>query len=219
MVAGLASAADKRKYAKPKAPAVLSDSELEAVYIDDGLGARVIDAIPEDMFRQGWRFVFDGIADEKEQKEKAQVYTDIFDNLKLKTKLSLAHKWARLYGGAVVLLGALDGQTLDKPLKPKNIRHFDALRVIDRSDISFFQIRFQLDPLQPRYGLPELYPVRFEGAGGAEETRFVHHSRILEIHGKLVPEGAAGRLTREQRYWGVSDPLYWGKATSFRGRI
>lgn len=205
LITGLASAADKRKYTKSKLSAILTDDELEGIYIDDGLGARIIDAIPDDMFRQGWQFVFDDIVDEKARKEKAQIYIDIFDTIKLKTKLNLAHKWARLYGGSVVLLGALDGQSLDMPLKPKSIRHFDTLRVIDRSDIEFFQIKFQLDPLQLRYGLPELYPIRFAGGNGAQETRFVHHSRIIEVHGKVVPEGATSRLTREQRYWGLSE--------------
>lgn len=205
IITGLASAADKRKYTKATVSAILTDDELEAIYIDDGLGARIIDAIPDDMFRQGWRFVFDDIADEKKQQEKAQVYIDRFDNLKVKTKLNLAHKWARLYGGAVILLGALDGQSLDKPLNPQRIRSFDTLRVIDRSDIAFFDLKFQLDPLQPRYGLPEWYPIQFERAHGVQETRFVHHSRIIEVHGKLVPEGAAGLLTREQRYWGLSE--------------
>lgn len=205
IITGLTSAADKRRYTKAQSSAILTDDELEAIYIDDGLGARIIDAIPDDMFRQGWQFVFDDITDEKKQKEKAQKYIDIFDTLKLKTKLNLAYKWARLYGGAVVLLGALDGQAFDKPLNPKRIRYFDTLRVIDRSDIDFFSIQFQLDPLQPRYGLPVLYPIRFETGLGVQETRFVHFSRVLEVHGKIVPEGATGRLTREQRYWGLSE--------------
>ncbi|MDR2494673.1 MAG: DUF1073 domain-containing protein [Spirochaetaceae bacterium] len=204
VLTGLGGAADKRKYTTADPATVLDDNRLESVYIDDGLGTRIVDLLPDDMFRQGWRFIFDDVIDGIEHAAKAQLYIDIFDNLNLKTKLNHAFKWARLYGGAIVLLGALDGQTLDRRLNPKSIRSFDMLRVIDRSDIAFDRIKFQLDPMKERYGLPEWYPVRFETAAGSRETRFVHHSRVIEVHGKIVPEGMTRTLTGEQRYWGLS---------------
>jgi phage-related protein (TIGR01555 family) len=119
-------------------------------------------------------------------------------------KLNEGVTWARLYGGAVALIGALDGQELDKPLAPKRIRTFDNLRIIDRSDIQFDQIVFQLDPKKPRYGLPEFYPITFTLATGTTQVQNVHYSRIIEIHGNLVPAGATRQLTKEQRYWGIS---------------
>jgi phage-related protein (TIGR01555 family) len=119
------------------------------------------------------------------------------------SKLKEGFYWARLYGGAAILIGALDGQSLDAPLKPSRMKSFEYLKVIDRSDINFNSIIFQLDPEKPRYGLPEYYMIRFTEAQGSQRERKVHHSRIIEIHGSPIPSGAT-RYDREQRYWGVS---------------
>ena len=202
LVTGLGTAADKQRYTRITANGILADDELESLFIDDGLAAAIVKAIPDDMFREGWEYEFPG-ADEIESEKLADEYAAVLENIGAVQKIKEAFYWARLYGGAVILIGALDGKDLSSPLAPAGIRNFEYLRVIARSDIDFEKIIFQLEPTLPRYGLPELYPVNFVNHGGTQDTRNVHYSRVIEIHGEPVP-AAASRYGKEQRYWGVS---------------
>jgi len=203
---GLGTIADQSKQTKNRTGGILSDDELEDIFIDDGLGANIVKAIPDDMFREGWEYEFPD-DDEIKARELADEYDAIFENIDALSKIKKAFYWARLYGGAVIVIGALDGRKLEAPLNPKSIRTdgLEYLRVVDRSDITFHKITWQLDPYKPRYGLPEFYPIKspsMNGSGVSEEN-MVHYSRVIEIHGEPIPDGAT-RYTAEQRYWGLS---------------
>jgi phage-related protein (TIGR01555 family) len=202
VVTGLGSIADKHKHTHAAPSLLLTDEALEDIYIGDGLGTNIINGIPEDMFREGYTFDFPD-EDPIKAKEYTDGYKEILENIGTVSKVKEGFNWARLYGGAVILIGALDGQKLDAPLKVNRIRAFEYLRVIDRSDIEFNNIKFQDDPEKTRYGLPEFYPVRFTATQGTTQLQNVHYSRIIEIHGSAIPQGAT-RYNREQRYWGVS---------------
>jgi phage-related protein (TIGR01555 family) len=203
VASGLALAKDKNNYTHSTMGIILPDKELESIFIDDGLGSRIVKLLPDDMFREGWDYDFPE-KEEDDVKKIADIYMDVMETIGAVSKIKEGFYWARLHGGAVLLIGALDGQPLDAPLKPRRIRSFEYLRVIDRSDIEFSKIRFQFDPEKPRYGLPEFYPISFATPQGGTEVREVHHSRIIELHGSKVPAGATTLLSQEQRYWGLS---------------
>jgi phage-related protein (TIGR01555 family) len=93
---------------------------------------------------------------------------------------------------------------MDKPLDPRKIKSFEKLKILDRTEIEFSRIQFQLDPGQPRYGLPVYYPIKFETGSGAEKEKLVHYSRVLEIHGDTLPRKSAAALSADDRYWGIS---------------
>ncbi|GMO33843.1 MAG: DUF1073 domain-containing protein [Termitinemataceae bacterium] len=202
LVTGLGTAGDKKKHTRHKIDVILPDEELESIYISDGLGTRIVNLITSDMFRESWEYEFPEL-DEIDAKKLSEEYSSVMEIIGTDTKVQEGINWARLYGGAVILIGALDGQTLDKPLLPKRIRSIESLRVIDRSDIVFSDIDFQKDSQKPRYGLPEYYPIKFS-IGETSQTQRVHYSRIIEIHGTIIPAGATKQLQAEQRYWGVS---------------
>jgi len=204
LITGLGTSADKQKSSKNKLNIIMSDEELEDIFIGDGLGTNIVKAIPDDMFREGWDYEFPD-EDELRSKELKDEYDAVFENISAVSKIKEAFYWARLYGGAVILIGALDGKDLSQPLVAAKIRDngFEYLRVIDRSDIEFSKIIFQLDPTMPRYGLPELYPIKFINATGSHDIKNVHYSRVIEIHGDPIPAGA-DRYQREQKYWGLS---------------
>jgi phage-related protein (TIGR01555 family) len=203
-IIGLGGAADKRKFTHAKASPLLSDTELENIYMDDGLSARIVDLVPDDMFRKGWEFEFDDVESEDEKKVLAQVYIDAFDALNVKSQLNYGHKWARLYGGSLAIIGAVDGRGFDKEIVPKSIKEWDEIRIVDRSDLDFSLIKFQMDPLRPRYLKPEFYTIQFETGDGEMKDTLVHWSRVIELHGKAIPQGESSRLDRERRYWGLS---------------
>jgi phage-related protein (TIGR01555 family) len=203
IIAGIASAKDKNRYTHSTMGIILPDDELESIYADDGLGSRIVKLLPDDMFREGWDYDFPD-TEKREAKEIADAYNDVMETVSAVSKIKEGFYWSRLYGGAVILIGALDGQPLDAPLKPKRIRSIEYLRIIDRSYIEFSKICFQLDPEKPRYGMPEFYPISFVTPLGSTEIREVHYSRIIELQGSKVPAGATRLLSQEQRYWGLS---------------
>jgi phage-related protein (TIGR01555 family) len=210
IITGLGSAAAKAKYTKAAADGILSDDECENIYTDDGLGSRIVDLIPDDMFRKGWVYEFDDVESKDEQKELAQFYIDAMDDMNAKSQLNFGEKWGRLYGGAIGIIGALDGKGFDRPVVPKSIKEWDEIRIIDRSDLDFSKIMFQMDPKKKRYLKPESYSIKIETGNGASQEQTVHWSRVLEFHGKMVPQGSNRRLDRERRYWGLSvlQPAY-----------
>jgi phage-related protein (TIGR01555 family) len=204
LITGLNNAKTAKKRATHhRFDGLLQEQELESMFTEDGLAARIVKLLPDDMLREGWEYEFPEI-DEIKAKELTDDYDEVFEAIGAQTKLKLAFYWARLYGGAAVLIGAVDGQTMDKPLDPKKIKSLEKLKIIDRTEIEFSRIQFQLDPGLPRYGLPVYYPVKFDAGGGAEEEKLVHYTRILEIHGDTLPRKAAAALSADDRYWGIS---------------
>ena len=202
LVSGLGTAADKQRSTRALMSGIMTDEELEDIFVDDGLGTNIVKAIPDDMFREGWEYDFPD-DDEIESENLTDEYNAVLENIGAISKITEAFYWARLYGGAAILIGALDGKDLSQPLNPSRIKNIEYLKIIDRSDIEFSKIKFQLDPTLPRYGLPELYPIKFINSIGTEESKNVHYTRVIEIHGEPIPDGAT-RYGREQRYWGVS---------------
>ena len=53
LFSGLGTKADKKKSTHAVPTGFLFDAELETIYADDGVGARIIDLLPEDMMKQG----------------------------------------------------------------------------------------------------------------------------------------------------------------------
>lgn len=201
ILTGLGGKADKTKATKMSRSIILSDQELESIYMDDGIGSRIVDLLPEDMVRQGWKYDFANESSDVEQISRE--YDTIFEKIKLESKLAEAMKWARLYGGAVILIGALDGQELDKPIIPKKIKDIENLKIIPRPDIQYSQIKFQMDSSKPGFGEPEMYAIELR-IGDSYKIINVHKSRIIELHGISLPKSGTSYIPAEYRYWGIN---------------
>lgn len=200
LLTGLGTVADKSKHTRARNSAIISDIELEAIYADDGLGARIVDLLPEDMLKKGWHYEFEN---EKEDLENvSKKYDDILESIHIHDKLSEAFKWARLYGGAIIVIGAFDGQDLSQPLNIRRIKTFENLKVIPRPNIQFGTMQFQTDPKKPRFGEVEYYPISFK-VGDSYQMMKVHYSRVIEVHGIKVPYTGNSNILSEYRYWGL----------------
>jgi phage-related protein (TIGR01555 family) len=182
---------------------LLADHELESLFVEDGLAARIVKLLPDDMYREGWEYEFPEI-DELKAAEYSEAYAAIFEGISAVTKMKEAAYWNRLKGGAAILISVIDGMDMRAPLMPKKIRTFEKLKVLDRTGIDFINIQFQNDPTQPRYGLLVLYPVKFDIGRGIEGTQLVHFSRVIELHGDTLPKDSATSLSPERRFWGIS---------------
>ena len=198
---GLGTKADKSKTTKAVPNGFLLDVELQTIYADDGLGARVIDLLPDDMMRQGWKYKFTG--EKEEFEEKSKIYDEVFKNIGAEKKINQALKWARLYGGCLILLGVFDGEDLSEPLNLRKIKTFENLKIIPRNNIMYGTMEWQMNPELPHYGQVEYYPVTFY-IGREWKVVRVHWSRVIELHGIEIPSSEASVIPMEFRYWGIS---------------
>ncbi|EKT4497372.1 DUF1073 domain-containing protein, partial [Pseudomonas putida] len=115
------------------------------------------------------------------------------DRLQLPAMVSEATSWARLYGGAGILM--LTNQPLDKPLRPDRIKKGDLYRllVVDRFDMTAMDLN-QTNILAANYLQPEFYTI----SAGAQQIHWTHFARF-----------AGAKLPRRQRAqtqgWGDSE--------------
>lgn len=204
LITGLGSArTEKKAFTSHALSGIMTDRELESLFYEDGLAARIVKLLPDDMFREGWDYSFPKL-DDIAAASIAEQYAAVMEELGAQQKIKDAMTWKRLYGGAAILISAMDGLTPDQPLDPKRIRSIERLRVIERTEIEFENIIWQDDPTKPRYGLPEAYPVRFDTPGNkASQAMLVHHSRIIELHGDTLPRHSVTGVSAESRYWGI----------------
>ena len=204
LITGLNSAKTaKKRHTHHVFDSLLSDVELDSMFAEDGLAARIVKLLPDDMYREGWEYNFPDL-DEIQSKDLSEQYAAVFEDIDAMGKLKVATYWNRLKGGSAILISVIDGMDMSEPLNPKKISLFEKLRVLDRTEIDFTNIVWQNDPTKPRFGLPELYPVKFEYGKGLEGTQMVHYTRIIEMHGDVLPRRSENSLTQEQRFWGIS---------------
>jgi len=198
-----ASRTAKKKQTRHISEQLLSDSELDSMYAEDGLAARIVKLLPDDMYREGWEYEFPDL-DEIKTKTLIDEYASVMEDIDALGKLKKATYWNRLKGGSAILISVIDGMDMSEPLNPKRIRSFEKLKVLDRTEIDFATIEWQNDPTQPRFGLPVLYPVKFDYGNGNTGLKMVHYTRIIEMHGDDLPKRSETILTQEQRFWGIS---------------
>jgi phage-related protein (TIGR01555 family) len=204
LVTGLNSSKNsKKRHTRHVFGGTLSDDELDSLFFEGGLAARIVKLLPDDMYREGWEYEFPD-TDKIKAAEYSDDYAAVFENLDALKNFKLAAYWNRLKGGSAILISVIDGLEMSMPLKPKKITAFEKLKVLDRTEIDFSNILWQNDPTLPRFGLPELYPVKFNYGKSNTQTQMVHYSRIIELHGDTLPRSSETALTQEQRFWGIS---------------
>jgi len=180
LVAELGTAADKRHSSRFVNNKRLSgegnQDELNALYRTDWLSGKVVDVIPDDMTRE-WRS-FTGDIDPDMVKKLIEEE----DRLALADAFRQAHKWARLYGTAFIIISVEDGKEPHEPLdvnrlKEGSLRH---IKVIDRHRMSHAETVPVQDPMNANFGMPEFYRIN-------ETTVKIHHSRVIRFDGVLLP--------------------------------
>jgi len=100
---------DKRLAAVPEF-LMMDQLTAESVYRGDDLGAKIVDKVVYEMLRECFKVKV------KENPEWENWIREKFQKFGVHKKLCSTNKWARLYGGAGIVMGINDGQ--NDPLKP-----------------------------------------------------------------------------------------------------
>lgn len=149
-------------------------AELDQLYRADGLTRRIIDIVASEMIRQGWEV--DGDPEGK--------MVGALEEINAYAQLTQLIQWARLYGGAIIVMGIADGQPLDQPVNVNNIQEVSWLRVFDRWQTQVLFEYLDLDLNSPNYGYPEFYMINDYRTGAVFN---VHHSRVLRMDWGILP--------------------------------
>lgn len=183
VVAALGTSQDKRAYTVWGAPRSLTRQELENMYRGSWLAKRIVNTVADDMTRKWIHLLFD---DEDETKAAANQFAieEAAKRFQIQAKVNEAIRWARLYGGAVILLGMDDikkPKDWERPYdheraKKKCLRY---MRVLDRWRLSAGQ-DFTKDISDENYNKPETYTL-------ADSSLRVHHSRVIRFDGQKLP--------------------------------
>lgn len=191
-ITGMGGMLDKSTHSAYQAQSAMGQAELEAMYRSDWIAAKAVDLVAEDMTR-AWRTMTGLDQPQLEALMRAE------KRLGLKGKIQDALKWARLYGGSIVVM-RIDGTgEIHEPLalekvRPGSLRYLVA---VDRWRASASGVT-TTDIISRNYGKPEYYQV-----GGSR----VHHSRVLRFDGVVLP------------YFMASQNSHWGDSILERMRV
>ena len=179
-------------------PAVVPmDAELASMYAENGVFATIIDAPADDAVKNGIDF---GMKDSSLEKK----LSTRLEGLKIKSSFAKALKWARLFGGSIVVMLVDDGRLLEDPLNWRDVRGVEELLVYGRNEVSPIWLRgYQNNPASDDYrrggtGVPEYYQV-----SSMFGSFMVHSSRCLTFHNTEIPDGSLQSIN--YRIWGVPE--------------
>ncbi len=196
LTAGIGGRQDKRKETRYGTQVFLDNDELSRIYLGDGVGTKIIDAPADDMTKE-W------VKIETERKEDGKRILEELTRIGAEKKFNEAIKWSDLYGGCVILIGAMDGRDIEEPLG--NPTSVEWITVINISDIELTTSNFDQNTRSPTYGKPITYKV--EVPTDESKTRIVyrnvHASRLIEFKGSPIPDRRVA-YDQKQKYWGVS---------------
>jgi phage-related protein (TIGR01555 family) len=161
------------------AETVMYQTELEQLYRFYWLARRIVDLLPADACREG-------IDLNIEDANTGAAVNRRMDELFVWERIEEALRMARLYGGSVMVLGALDGQEPTTPLAIERVTKMVSLTILDRWQLSVSKV-FD-DPLAPEFGRPELYRINPVNAGTNQQASMVHASRVIRFDGAWLPD-------------------------------
>lgn len=173
-----------------------NDLELIRLYEGNGLFAKIIDRPSEEAVKHGLDIDY---GDE----DISEYIDDRMDDLEFEDKFATAEKWARLYGGSIIVMLVDDGRGLEEPLDWNNARSIEELRVFERAIVqpdysSLYNFHFfdTMETDKP-FAEPEYYQV-FSLYGYFT----VHRSRCLVFRNGRLPEQTTNAI---YRYWGIPE--------------
>lgn len=177
---------------------VIPDMQLTGLYEGNGLFSKIIDTPAEEALKHGFDLNL-------KSDELNAFVEDALDDLEWEERAATAIKWARLYGGALIVMLIDDGRGLEEPVDWEHIRSIDELRVYERAIV------------QPDYA--SLYKQDYGGKGvGNRVSKFgqpeyyyvssiygsfkVHESRCLVFRNGVLPEQTSNAT---YLFWGMPE--------------
>jgi len=182
---------DKRESMEIGSAKYFDDSFLSQLWVANGLGKKIVKIPVDDMVRN-WIHL---------ENDKDGKVSDEMERISLEQKVWEALVWARLYRGAILVMGIQDGGELNTPLRMNAIRGIDWVKVYGANRLTTLTTGDIVDdPASPYFDDIEVFPVtKLNG-----ETIYVHTTRCLVFKGEPAPMDATITSDFKIRYWGMS---------------
>lgn len=177
---------------------VIPDMQLTGLYEGNGLFSKIIDTPAEEALKHGFDLNL-------KSNEMNAFVDEVLDDLEWDEKATIAIKWARLYGGALIVMLIDDGRGLEEPVDWEHIRSIDELRVYESSIVqpdyaSLYQQDYGGKGVGNRvskFGQPEYYYV-----SSIYGSFKVHESRCLVFRNGVLPEQTSNAT---YLFWGMPE--------------
>lgn len=197
-----------------EADVALSDDTLELLYHQDDRAKLIVEARPREMLRQGFEVVVEKAAAPKGEppepepggevergdvhegpyeadSETADAIRQYLERWGIVQKVTEGMIWGNLFGGALLIMGADDGQDMEQPLDLDRIRAVRYLTVLDKRGVR--PLKYYEDPLKPKYGEIEVYELQPSGGYGTSSVPVanrakIHESRVIRFRGALTSQ-------------------------------
>lgn len=177
---------------------VIPDMQLTGLYEGNGLFSKIIDTPAEEALKHGFDLNL-------KSNEMNAFVDEVLDDLEWDEKATTAIKWARLYGGALIVMLIDDGRGLEEPVDWEHIRSIDELRIYERSIVqpdyaSLYQQDYGGKGIGNRvskFGQPEYYYV-----SSIYGSFKVHESRCLVFRNGVLPEQTSNAT---YLFWGMPE--------------
>lgn len=163
---------------------VVPDYDLAEKYQYNGLFSKIVDRPAEEALKHGMEY---NVGDPQLE----EFLDDALDRLDWEEKAVTAIRWARLFGGSIIVMLLDDGGGLEEPVNWQDVRSVEELRVYERAIV-------QPDPDTYRTGKAEYFDVSSTYGG----TFRVHRSRCLVFKNGSLPEYGAAQ---QYYYWGLPE--------------
>ena len=185
IIKGLGTSKDARQYTTYVRGLRITQPLANDLYVYNWLAAKIVD-VPIDDATRKWRTI---LINDPEKKKQVENYLKEHD---VKSHVNLASKWARIFGGSVIL-AIIDGQDQEEPLEIDKIKagSLKNFIVLDRYNIEPHVVN--RDITSSNFGKPEFYVINRSG-------QQIHHTRLVKFDG-VIP---TIRELEEQNYWGTS---------------
>lgn len=187
LAAGLGSALDRTNATRFVDVQNLNLPDADAAYRATWLARKMNDLPADEMFRKWITVQWDGSGDNTSDVTRVM---DALTTFGVRRHGRSCKRWARLYGGAVFVLG-LGTDDMREPFDRAKVKRGDLrwLRPFDRHRCIAIPMPLTADPESPNYGLPNYYQLmNVDGTPmtGAQ-TGIVHWSRVVRWEGREVP--------------------------------
>lgn len=179
VVTKLGTAADKSLGTFFLADRYLGWSELSTMYEQDAVSARIVRRVVDDSTRTN--YMLSG-TDQTVDWKSVQSELDDLDAL---NQIGDAWRWARLYGGALVVMAINDGKPFSEPVDWPNVTKLSALSVMDSTNV--IPVGFVPGLGSRAFAEPQQYEIVVPWSGKNSEQRIIHRSRVIRFDGLSVP--------------------------------
>jgi len=199
---GLGIAGRDKRLGATFSRAVMTKEDADELYRGNDMAATIVD-LPADELVREW---VDVAVDQGEEDDGDGVsalsasMADRLEELGAQEAFGDSERWARLFGGSSIVVGADDGQSPIEPLREDGIKRLDWLTVLDAREI--YPVAWYDHPFEPKFGLPRLYNITPQVGTTNVFNAQIHESRIIRFDG--VKLSRVQQRRNENNGWGDS---------------